>query len=508
LRALAETWLLGAALLLGAIWQWRRFVPGTMPQAVVFLTALVSLWHALRVRLPEGGWRRLLLAEVGILSLHLISASSWLLLIYSLGWWATLGEYLGGAWLYALLVVPGGTAGLAVFRVGIHLWSYWQRLRQRRLLWEMTYIQVQLVLILALLPATAFALALTLSTGDFSLDMLVRTLFPVLGVIATMMTVLLFGVLPPAAVIAYIFARRTTSRLDELAEAAATLRSGDYSARSAVTGQDEVAQLQEDFNTMASALEQAMLELQAERDKVTELLGIQRELTATVSHELRTPIATVQGTLESGLARWDELSDEVKGDLNLVQGEVNRLQRLIDDLFTLSQAELGSLSLRMEAVDVASVLVQVAEAQAPLAWQRERVEIVAEAPAGLPAALADHDRLIQILTNLVRNGVRHTPPGGIVALVAKEEGDLLNIEVRDTGEGIPSEEIPHIWDRFFRGEHSMARTSESGAGLGLALVRDLTEAMGGSVSVQSEVGEGSCFAVRLRPATRSAVLNL
>jgi signal transduction histidine kinase len=286
------------------------------------------------------------------------------------------------------------------------------------------------------------------------------------------------------------------------------LRSGDYSARSAVTGQDEVAQLQEDFNTMAAALEQAMQELQAERDKVTELLEMQRELTATVSHELRTPIATVQGTLESGLARWDELSDEVKGDLNLVQGEVNRLQRLIDDLFTLSQAELGSLSLRMEAVDVASVLVQVAEAQAPLAWQRERVEIVAEAPAGLPAALADHDRLIQILTNLVRNGVRHTPPGGIVALVAKEEGDLLNIEVRDTGEGIPSEEIPHIWDRFFRGEHSMARTSESGAGLGLALVRDLTEAMGGSVSVQSEVGEGSCFAVRLRPATRSAVLNL
>jgi len=100
------------------------------------------------------------------------------------------------------------------------------------------------------------------------------------------------------------------------------------------------------------------------------------------------------------------------------------------------------------------------------------------------------------VANLLRNGIRHTPPGGIVALMASVEGEALRVDVRDTGEGIPAAELPHIWERFFRGEEARAG-DQQGAGLGLALVRELTEAMGGSVAVESAPGEGSCFTLRL-----------
>jgi signal transduction histidine kinase len=124
------------------------------------------------------------------------------------------------------------------------------------------------------------------------------------------------------------------------------------------------------------------------------------------------------------------------------------------------------------------------------------VEVVAEVPPEPPAVLADPDRLEQVLVNLLRNGVRHTPPGGIVAVLVAVEEDSVRIEVRDTGKGIPSEDMPHVWERFYRGAEARVKDNR-GAGLGLALVKELTEAMGGTVEVESILGQGSCFIVRL-----------
>jgi signal transduction histidine kinase len=121
---------------------------------------------------------------------------------------------------------------------------------------------------------------------------------------------------------------------------------------------------------------------------------------------------------------------------------------------------------------------------------------VAELPDDLPAAQADPTRLEQVLANLLRNAVRHTPPGGIVAVMAAAEAGAVRVEVRDTGEGIKPEELPHIWERFYRGRDSRS-DADGSAGLGLALVKELTEAMGGTVGVESVVGKGSCFTVRL-----------
>jgi signal transduction histidine kinase len=170
---------------------------------------------------------------------------------------------------------------------------------------------------------------------------------------------------------------------------------------------------------------------------------------------------------------------------------------LIDDLFTLSQADVDHLSLDCMPTDLQPLIQQVIDTFSPLAWQSGRVEITAQLPKNLPLILVDPRRLQQILLNLLRNGVRHTPPGGIVAILAEHtSGDWVQIDMRDTGEGIDPEDLDHIWERFYRGKNA---TSES-AGLGLALVKELVEAMGGSVAVESETGNGSCFSLRLPKA--------
>jgi signal transduction histidine kinase len=215
-----------------------------------------------------------------------------------------------------------------------------------------------------------------------------------------------------------------------------------------------------------------------------------------VSHELRTPVATIRSYLESNLKGQEPgLSEALKRDLEVMEHEIARLQGLIDDLFLLSRAEVGGLPLDMRPTDVRDMIQRRVEAMAPLAWQLGRVEMVAEVPPGLPPALADEARLEQIVTNLLRNSLRHTLPGGIVAVTAGANETAICIQVRDTGEGIDAEDLPHIWERFYRGHSS--RVEGGAAGLGLALVKELAEAMGGSVAVDSAAGKGSCFTVRL-----------
>jgi signal transduction histidine kinase len=145
----------------------------------------------------------------------------------------------------------------------------------------------------------------------------------------------------------------------------------------------------------------------------------------------------------------------------------------------------------------------VAAASAPLVWERGRVEVLAQPAADLPAALVDPARLEQAIGNLVANAVRHTPPGGLVLLSAEPCDGTVVVHVRDTGEGIDPADLPHVWDRFYRGERrgvGSADGGREGAGLGLALVKELIEAMGSSVAVTSVPGEGSCFSLRLPAA--------
>lgn len=314
--------------------------------------------------------------------------------------------------------------------------------------------------------------------------------------------------LASSSLVAYLLSRRLVARLERLSGAAQALRAGDLAARVPVQGQDEVAHLQASFNAMATDLEHTLHDLEGERDRVAGLLDARRQLVASVSHELRTPVAIVRGYLESARRRGGLVESDLQADLETMERELERLQILIDDLFTLSRAEVGRLELRLGPVDVGAVAKGIVETVAPLAWRQGRVEIVAKIDPDLPPAQADADRLAQIISNLLSNATRHTAPGGLVAVSTVAEPAWIKIEVRDTGEGIAAEDSPHIFDRFYtRTQGGSAR--HDGAGLGLALVKELSAGMHGSVEVASEAGEGSVFTVRLplaQPKTDTAII--
>jgi signal transduction histidine kinase len=261
-------------------------------------------------------------------------------------------------------------------------------------------------------------------------------------------------------------------------------------------GEDELARLQASFNLMAEELEKANQALVAQRDRVAGLLRAQRELTASVSHELRTPVTTALAYLENDLDHLDTLPrEDLQHDLEVTRHEVERLQHLIDDLFTLSKAEINQLSLEMTAIDLEPLVRRALDAPARMAWENRRVRIQAELPGSLSLVWADAGRVEQILKNLLANGVRHTAPGGFVVVSAESQSGAVRVTVTDSGEGIDPQDLPHVWERFYRGAGS---TGDGRTGLGLAIVKELVESMGGIVAVTSEPDQGSTFSFELR----------
>ena len=460
---------------------------------------LAAILLSLRTRLGVGSWKSNALREVatGVAGMALVTTPAIVLLIVD--------PKSGFTWLGIALTFFWNLGAFAFFRPLAYLWPKWAGLRRRRMRWEMTHTTLVVVALLASVVTLAVVILSLLNNVGFDLFSLptgLVLLLPVVGFSIFLTVVALAIILPPAALVSYFAARHTARRLEALTHGTSGLREGNLSIRVAVDGEDEISDLQKDFNAMADDLERSVRELRSERDNVERLLETQRELVASVSHELRTPVATMRGYLESALGKAGESKDrpipqDLRHDLEVMGREVVRLQRLIDDLFTLSRAEAGRLPLEIQPTDVAALLARCAEAASEGAWRTGRVEVIQAAEdRDLPPALADAGRLEQAVRNLLSNAVRHTPPGGIVALGAAAEPDAIVIEVKDTGEGIQAEDLPHVFERFYRSDGTRRR-DHAGAGLGLALVKELTEVMGGSVRAESEPGSGSRFVLRL-----------
>ena len=483
---------------------------------IIFISGVASLlWAAFRMRRADRWWRGLLVNIAGAailavaptiiltLALQSLLSSATPEQLRSLATGQSLVSIFFTRYVGMWMVVLSGA--FLFVRGGIALLVRWNRLRQRSLVWALTNAHLLVVVI-----GASVLCGLVVVTDVYYTHSLEPQILPVLVFFGILTVIAVIVVLPPSALFSYIFARRTTRRLRALATATNTLREGDYSVRVPVQGGDEVAQLQGNFNAMAADLAAAVHDLEAERDTVAQLLTARRELVASVSHELRTPVSTLRGYLESARAHWNEEDTppaSLRHDLEIMERETRRLQTLIEDLFTLARAEVGKLDLRCVPADVGDEVRRLAETVAPLAWQSGRVEVVAEVAPDLPLALVDCNRLNQVLQNLLHNGIRHTPPGGIVAISASADAERVLLQVKDTGEGIAPEDLPHIWERFYRSDRARMQ-SASGSGLGLALVKELTEAMGGSVAIESTLEQGSSFTVAVpRAAGGTAVTS-
>ncbi|MEO8971433.1 MAG: HAMP domain-containing sensor histidine kinase, partial [Ktedonobacteraceae bacterium] len=488
----------------------RNGLNTTTSQVIVILSAcsIPVCLCVLRLRLPEGKWWQQWLTEgafIGVLSciLGVIDILCALVLINH-----RIPTSIGTP-TYKLLVYPvsGVIANgllFLVLRGGIRIWLLWNWLRRKQLLWSLTHAHVMVVALGAGVMILLIEGVFIVNALYFSRASNLASLVPVTIVLVILSIIALVAVVPPSVLFSYIVMRRTTSRIKTLATATSALRSGNYRVRVPVVGEDEVAQLQADFNAMAATLEQTMQQLREERDTVAGLLQARRQLIVGVSHELRTPVATLRSYLETALMHWEtNPPTSLHHDLHTMENEVIRLQGLIEDLFALSRAEVGKLTLRCEPTSISPIVQRAVDARAPLAWQSGRIEVVAHIAPTLPDAQVDAGRLEQVLQNLLHNAVRHTPPGGIVAVRVTTDASALVIEIKDTGEGIATSDIPHIWERFYQANGIQHR---GGAGLGLALVKELVEAMNGTITVASTQGEGSCFTMRL-PAAGGMIAN-
>lgn len=270
---------------------------------------------------------------------------------------------------------------------------------------------------------------------------------------------------------------RLTRPLHALTGAAQRMRDGDGSARVRVTGRDEIARLAEVFNDMAERRER--------------LEQLRRAMVSDIAHEMRTPVSNIRGWLEAvedGLAAPDHRLHS-----SLLE-EATLLQHVIADLQDLAEADAGALRLHREQVYLTDLLAQVAEAHRV---QADRVGVtVAVRTEADPQVDADPVRLRQVVGNLVANAVRHTPSGGHVTISARATDTEVVVSVTDTGSGINADDLPRVFDRFWRAEKSRSRQT-GGSGLGLAIVRQLIEAHGGTVTATSTPSQGSIFTLRL-----------
>ncbi len=256
------------------------------------------------------------------------------------------------------------------------------------------------------------------------------------------------------------------------------------------------------MSDMDARLQAARAQAEQERLRAEQAEQRRRELVVNVSHELRAPVASISGHLESLLLTIEDgrealLPEQLHNYLSVAYQEARRLGMLVDDLLSLARMEAHELSLNMQDVNTSEVIEEVYQALMPLASRERQVTLVRGAQPGLPSARADRQRLIQVLTNLVRNAITSTPAGGIVSIsLERADAQHLALIVEDNGVGIAADELARIFERFYRSDASRSRAS-GGFGLGLAIVRDLVTAMGGSISVESTPGQGSRFCVLL-----------
>jgi signal transduction histidine kinase len=276
--------------------------------------------------------------------------------------------------------------------------------------------------------------------------------------------------------------------LEELVGAAGRLAEGDRSARVEVGGLSETATLGAAFNEMADELEREA----SQRDRLDRLKD---EFVLTASHELRSPLTSVQGFAELLMMERDSLTEKQVETVEIILDNCRHLVRLLNDLLDLARSDAGRLTIKPKPTELAPLIddaVRLMRGQTDTTGQTLRQDV----EQGLPLVEAESDRIRQILVNLLTNAHEYSPEGASIEVTAKRDGAEVEVAVKDNGPGIPEDQLAHIFERFTRGDAGLTQRV-GGTGLGLAISKSLVELHGGSLAVDSALGEGSTFRVRL-----------
>lgn len=274
-----------------------------------------------------------------------------------------------------------------------------------------------------------------------------------------------------------LLARALTHPIRDLTSAIHRIAGGDLKQSVAVKSKDELGELALAFNQMSADLDR--------------LIRSRRQMTADIAHDLRNPLTVIGGYIES---MQDGVLRPTPERLTAIQVEVQHLERLVEDLRTLSQADAGELGLNLQSVSIPSLLERMVQSYHPLA-DKQGITLKIEAGSHLPVVQADPDRLAQVLGNLISNSLRYTPRDGQITLQADQDKKSVILEVSDTGTGISPQALPYIFDRFYRADPSRTHGDESG--LGLAIAKSIVEAHGGTISAGSQSGQGTRITIRL-----------
>jgi signal transduction histidine kinase len=286
------------------------------------------------------------------------------------------------------------------------------------------------------------------------------------------------GAVAAALVTGVLLARSFARPVRALTSAARRMAKGELEQEVPVASQDEIGELTQAFNSMSRAVSQAN--------------QLRKQMTADIAHDLRTPLTVIAGYVESMQEGVLEPNPE---RLEIIHSEIERLQRMVEDLRTLSRADAGELALVRQPIAPRSLLERIAAVYGHAAGQKQ-VTLVVNAAEGLPEVNVDEARMMQVLGNLLDNALRYTPEGGTITLSAAREEKDVALAVQDTGPGIAPEDLPRVFERFYRADKSRAE-AEGASGLGLAIARVLVVAHGGEIRAESAPGEGTKMVIRL-----------
>lgn len=294
--------------------------------------------------------------------------------------------------------------------------------------------------------------------------------------------------------LAALITRSVTRPMQHVAQAAQKIAAGDFSQVVPVEGSAEVKEMAVNFNQMAQ--------------QVRSTQHSQRDFLANVTHELKTPLTSIQGFAQAIRDGAVGEPAAVRRSATIIYDEAARMNRLVGELLDLARIESGQIVMRREPVQIDQVLRGVME-RMTLRAQHSEVALIDEIPDRLPAITGDGDRLAQVFGNLLDNALKHTPAGGKVTIAAqllsgsaaakagKSAPPGVEISVVDTGSGIPPEDLPRLFERFYQVDKSRVRSGRGSLGLGLAIVKEIVTAHGGSIRVESVVGLGTRFVVTL-----------